>query len=135
MTDKKFTDEEIIRNLTEVLIGAMDGYSAYLENGGIIDKNQEQYIEMLADGINLINRQKSEIEWLRGCTIINNIMNSQRIKREAKAEAYKEFAKRLENKIKTECNPYGKPTYDYDTSISILHYIDKLVEEMITDKE
>lgn len=135
MADKKFTDEEIIRNLTEVLIGAMDGYSAYLENGGIIDKNQEQYIEMLADGINLINRQKSEIEWLRGSTIINNIMNSQRIKREAKAEAYKEFAKRLENKIKTECNPYGKPTYDYDTSISILHYIDKLVEEMITDKE
>ena len=135
MTDKKFTDEEIIRNLTEFLIGAMDGYSAYLENGGIIDKNQEEYIEMLADGINLINRQKSEIEWLRGSTIINNIMNSQRIKREAKAEAYKEFAKRLENKIKTECNPYGKPTYDYDTSISILHYIDKLVEEMITDKE
>ena len=54
---------------------------------------------------------------------------------EKKAEAYKEFAKRLENKIKTECNPYGKPTYDYDTSISILHYIDKLIEEMITDKE
>ena len=133
MIDKKFTDEEIIRNLTEVLIGAMDGYSAYLENGGIIDKNQEQYIEMLADGINLINRQKSEIEWLRGCTIINNIMESQRIKREAKAEAYKEFAKRLKNKIKTECNPYGKPTYDYDTSISILHYMDNLVKEMVSD--
>ena len=133
MIDKKFTDEEIIRNLTEVLIGAMDGYSAYLENGGIIDKNQEEYIEMLADGINLINRQKSEIEWLRGCTIINNIMESQRIKREAKTEAYKEFAKRLENKIKTECNPYGKPTYDYDTSISILHYMDNLVKEMVSD--
>lgn len=54
---------------------------------------------------------------------------------EEKSEAIKKFAKRLENKIKTECNPYGKPTYDYDTSISILHYIDKLVEEMITDKE
>lgn len=135
MTDKKFTDEKIIRNLTEVLIGAMDGYSAYLENGGIIDKNQEQYIEMLADGINLINRQKSEIEWLRGCTIINNIMNSQRIKREAKVEAYKEFAKRLENKIKTECNPYGKPTYDYDTSISIMNYMDNLVKEMVDEKE
>ena len=133
MIDKKYTDEEIIRNLTEVLIGAMDGYSAYLENGGIIDKNQEEYIEMLADGINLINRQKSEIEWLRGCIIVNNIMESQRIKREAKAEAYKEFAKRLKNKIKTECNPYGKPTYDYDTSISILHYMDNLVKEMVSD--
>ena len=134
MTDKKNTDEEIIRNLTEVLIGAMDGYSAYLENGGIIDKNQEQYIEMLADGINLINRQKSEIEWLRGSTIINNIMNSQRIKREAKAEAYKEFAERVKNKIKTECNPYGKPTFDYDTSLAIMRYIDNLVTEMVGEE-
>ena len=135
MIDKKFTDEEIIRNLTEVLIGAMDGYSAYLENGGIIDKNQEQYIEMLADGINLINRQKSEIEWLRGCTIINNIMESQRIKREAKTEAYKEFAEKMKNKIKTECNPYGKPTFDYDTSILIMHYIDNLLKEMVGEEE
>ena len=133
MNDKKFTDEEIIRNLTEVLIGATDVYSAYLENGGIIDKNQEQYIEMLADGINLINRQKSEIEWLRGCTIINNIMESQRIKREAKAEAYKECLTKVKNYIKTHCNPYGKPDFDYDTSIKILNFIDILVKEMVCD--
>ena len=54
---------------------------------------------------------------------------------EEKSEAIKKFAERLKNKIKTECNPYGKPTFDYDTSISIMHYINKLVEEMITDKE
>lgn len=134
-SDKKFTDEKTIGNLTEVLIGATDRYSAYLENGGITDKNQEQYIEMLADGINLINRQKAEIEWLRDCIIVNNIMESQRIKREAKTEAYKEFAKRLENKIKTECNPYGKPTFDYDTSISIMHYIDNLLKEIVGEEE
>ena len=127
MTDKKFTDEEIIRNLTEVLIGAMDGYSAYLENGGIIDKNQEQYIEMLADGINLINRQKSEIEWLRGRTIINNIMNSQRIKREAKAEAYKEFAEII--KVKRFDNRYDSPDVDFDDFIS------NLLKEMVGKEE
>lgn len=49
----------------------------------------------------------------------------------AKSEAVKEFAKRLKNKIKTECNPYGKPTFDYDTSISIMRYIDNLVKEMV----
>ena len=135
MTDKKLTDEKTIGNLTEVLIGATDRYSAYLENGGITDKNQEQYIEMLADGINLINRQKAEIEWLRDCIIVNNIMESQRIKREAKTEAYKEFAEKMKNKIKTECNPYGKPTYDYDTSISIMNYMDNLVKEMVDEKE
>ena len=127
MTDKKFTDEEIIRNLTEVLIGAMDGYSAYLENGGIIDKNQEQYIEMLADGINLINRQKSEIEWLRGRTIINNIMNSQRIKREAKAEAYKEFAEIIKDKWFD--NRYDSPDVDFDDFIS------NLLKEMVGKEE
>ena len=47
-----------------------------------------------------------------------------------KSEAIKEFANRLKNKIKTECNPYGKPTFDYDTSISIMRYIDNLVKEM-----
>ena len=127
MTDKKFTDEEIIRNLTEVLISAMDGYSAYLENGGIIDKNQEQYIEMLADGINLINRQKSEIEWLRGSTIINNIMNSQRIKRKAKAEAYKEFAEIIKDKWFD--NRYDSPDVDFDDFIS------NLLKEMVGEEE
>lgn len=52
---------------------------------------------------------------------------------EIKAEAIKEFAERLKNKIKTECNPYGKPTFDYDTSISIMRYIDNLLKEMVGD--
>ena len=49
----------------------------------------------------------------------------------AKSEAIKEFAARLKNKIKTECNPYGKPTFDYDTSLAIMRYIDNLVKEMV----
>ena len=53
--------------------------------------------------------------------------------KEAKTEAVKEFAERLRNKIKTECNPYGKPTFDYDTSITIMRYIDNLVKEMVGD--
>ena len=134
MTDKKFTDEKIIRNLTEVLIGVMDGYSAYLENGGIIDKNQEQYIEMLADGINLINRQKSEIEWLRGCTIINNIMESQRIKREAKAEAYKEFAEKLEEKL-CDCRTVSDGEYCGFDCGDTHECIDNLLKEMVGEKE
>ena len=44
--------------------------------------------------LDLINRQKAKIEKLKGSTIVSNIMESQRIKREAKAEAYKEFAEK-----------------------------------------
>lgn len=51
------------------------------------------------------------------------------VEAEASAEAVKEFAKRVRNYIKTNCNPYGKPTLDYETSIAIMHYIDNLVKE------
>ena len=76
---------------------------------------------------------KSEIERLE----IENqslqvVANSYKLHyNEAGTEAIKEFAKRLKNKIKTECNPYGKPTFDYDTSLAIMRYIDNLVKEMV----
>ena len=94
-------------------------------------------LKLLEDSLDLINRQKSGIERLKKEVSVarDAYISIQDRYEHTKAEAYKEFAERLKNKIKTECNPYGKPTYDYDTSISILHYIDKLVEEMITDKE
>ena len=72
-----------------------------------------------------INRQQEEIE-----ALITGQETLQKYIAKAKAEAVKEFTERLKNKIKTECNPYGKPTFDYDTSISIMRYIDNLVKEM-----
>ena len=74
-----------------------------------------------------INRQQEEIERLKGW---ENLLKTEKHLL-IKTEAIKEFAKRLKNKIKTECNPYGKPTFDYDTSISIMRYIDNLVKEMV----
>lgn len=52
---------------------------------------------------------------------------------ELKAEAYKECLAKVKNYIKTHCNPYGKPDFDYDTSIKILNFIDKLAKEMVGD--
>lgn len=77
-----------------------------------------------------INRQQEEIE-----ALIIGQETLQKYIAKAKAEAVKEFTERLKNKIKTECNPYGKPTFDYDTSIAIMRYIDNLVKEMVGDKE
>lgn len=116
MPDEKLTDEEIIKRLERCVKRGNRNYDT----------------DIVFD---LINRQKAEIERLKGSTIVNNIMEGQRIKREAKAEAYKEFAERLKNKIKTECNPYGAPTFDYDTSIKILNFIDNLVKEMVGEEE
>ena len=48
----------------------------------------------------------------------------------AKFEAYKECMEKVKNYIKTHCNPYGKPDFDYDTSIKILNFIDSFAQEM-----
>ena len=48
----------------------------------------------------------------------------------AKSEAYKECLAKVKNYIKTHCNPYGKPDFDYDTSTKILNFIDNLVKEI-----
>ena len=49
----------------------------------------------------------------------------------AKSEAYKECLAKVKNYTKTHCNPYGKPDFDYDTSIKILNFIDNLAKEII----
>lgn len=124
MTDKKFTDEEIINALTEDLIAATNGYSVHLENGGRIDKNQEQYIEMLTETINLINRQKAEIERLKECPkciyeydgeimeyCVQEPCSNFRTVEQIKAEAYKEFAEKIKQEIKEA----------YDSNIKVLN--------------
>ena len=76
MPDKKLTDEEIIKRLERCVKRGNRNYDTDI----VLD---------------LINRQKAEIERLKGSTIVNNIMEVQRIKRGIKAGAYKEFAERL----------------------------------------
>lgn len=82
MTDKKFTDEEIIRNY-EWCIGCTSDRcrECTMDEEGFCEEELQDLV------LDLINRQKAEIEKLKGSTIVSNIMGSQRIKR----EAYKEF--------------------------------------------
>lgn len=99
MTDKKFTDEEIKSSL-EVIATTRNCNECKIRNCKWGTCNCSQITANAA--LDLINRQKAEIEKLKGSTIVSNIMESQRIKREAKAEAYKEFA----IKVKQEFMPY-----------------------------
>ena len=50
------------------------------------------------------------------------------------AKAYKECIEKVKNYIKTHCNPYGKPDFDYDTSIKILNFIDNLKKELVGEE-
>ena len=91
---------------------------------------QETLQKALAEKEKEIEDLKAENQSLR------TAVNSYKLHyNEAKAEAYKEFAEKLKNKIKTECNPYGKPTFDYDTSLAIMRYIDNLLKEMVGEEK
>lgn len=87
--------------------------------------------------LDLINRQKSEIERLKGFTIVNNIMESQRIKREAKAEAVKEFAMKLQAFCKEimeqEWNEKTAPISWSYAYAGFIDDIDTLLKEMVGD--
>ena len=112
------------------------------------------YISVLNDSNSLvrkaeeeITRQQAEIERLkenrdelweihcrdteRSFVRMNEIDALKEELKTAKSEAVKECLAKVKNYIKTHCNPYGKPDFDYDTSIKILNFIDNLAKEII----
>ena len=120
MTDKKITDEEIKSSL-EVIATTRNCNECKIRNCKWGTCNCSQITANAA--LDLINRQQAEIEKLKGSTIVSNIMESQRIKREAKAEAYKEFAGIIKDKWFD--NRYDSPDVDFDDFIS------NLLKEMV----
>ena len=124
MTDKKITDEEIKSSL-EVIATTRNCNECKIRNCKWGTCNCSQITANAA--LDLINRQKAEIEKLKGSTIVSNIMESKRIKREAKAEAYKEFAEIIKDKWFD--NRYDSPDVDFDDFIS------NLLKEMVGEEE
>lgn len=94
------------------------------------------YVKTAIEAFDEINRQQAEIERLIGDVTTYKVRwaKAEASRDTAKSEAIKEFTNRVRNYIKTKCNPYGKPTFDYETSIAIMHYIDSLVKEMVGDE-
>lgn len=120
------TDKDIISSL-EVIATTRNCNECKIRNCKWGTCNCEQIAANAA--LELINRQKSEIERLKGATIVNNIMESQRIKREAKAEAYKEFAERLEKEINI------RTTLSREQDKNVIHMMHNLLKEMVGEEE
>ena len=130
MTDKKITDEEIKSSL-EVIATTRNCNECKIRNCKWGTCNCSQITANAA--LELINRQESEqeseIERLKKETSVvrDAYISIQDRYEHTKTEAYKECLAKVKNYIKTHCNPYGKPDFDYDTSIKILNFIDNLV--------
>lgn len=123
MIDKKYTDKDIISSL-EVIATTCNCNECKIRSGRWGTCNCSETTANAA--LDLINRQKAEIERLRGSTIVNNIMESQRIKREAKAEAIKEFAEKLKEKSFQSFGNYG-----ITRDVVEVCDIDNLIKEMV----
>ena len=133
MTDKKFTDEEIIKAL-ECRTKAVSGVRK-CEKCPLYTKFQCLYaIKVYA--LDLINRQKSEIdnlnkqmEWLTGYN--GNLINANTALSEenmlAKTEAYKEFAEKLKSYLLL--NKKG------EMSVISFENVDNLLKEMVGEEE
>lgn len=126
MTDKKFTDEEIVKALEDYI---KENEFEYLHSNMIGE------YPLIRKSLNIINRQKAEIERLRVKVetqtqeklALGRIYKQklQTVKYEAGYEAYKEFAER----IRACCDLNDDlPT---DAWLSVIADIDCVLKEMI----
>lgn len=149
MNDKMFTEKELIQALDCCRSETRES----CRKCPLYDVD-ECDIALMEYALDFINRQKAEIERLKGSIIADNIMESQRIKKEAKAEAYKEFAERLKEEIEKECKNNLNAAYkhikrheecpDYNLFATLLgetsalghlnNFVDNLLREMVGEE-
>ena len=131
MTNKKYTNEDIISSL-KVIATTGNCDECKIRNCKWGTCNCSQITANAA--LDLTNHLQAENERLKKKVeeLSEVLSDSIRIRyKEVQSEAYKECLAKVKNYIKTHCNPYGKPDFDYDTSIKILNFIDKLAKEMV----
>lgn len=136
MTDKKFTDEEIIKALEDYI---KENEFEYFHS------NMVGEYPLIRKSLDLINRQKAEIERLKECPkcvyeyvgevteyCVQGPCSNFKTVEQIKAEAYKEFAERIKMSIKANvveslCNDV-KGVYNAEY---VLDDIDNLLKEMV----
>ena len=131
MTDKKYTNEDIISSL-KVIATTGNCDECKIRNCKWGTCNCSQITANAA--LDLTNHLQAENERLKKKVeeLSEVLSDSIRIRyKEVQSEAYKECLAKVKNYIKTHCNPYGKPDFDYDTSIKILNFIDNILKEMV----
>lgn len=138
MTDKKFTDEEIIEalDLCTQQNGSIPCYDCPCWND---DEQECEGIDYTAT-LDLINRQKAEIERLKECPkcvyeydgemteyCVQGPCSNFKTVEQIKAKAYKEFAERLKSYLLL--NKKG------EMSVISFENVDTLLKEMVGEEE
>ena len=138
MTDKKFTDEEIIKRLEQCVKRGNRNYDTDI----VLDliNRQKSEIERLQKEVNLVSilfqdvqeraeEYKLKIENLQNVISNQPIEISAKIEEQIKAEAYKEFAERLKKRQEL----FNYLGFDKIEKCAVEAVIDNLLEEMIEE--
>lgn len=145
MTDKKFTDEEIMSSL-EVIATTRNCNECQIRNCKWGTCNCSQITANAA--LVLINRQRAEIERLKECPkcvyeydgevteyCVQGPCPNFKTVEQIKTEAYKEFAEKLEEKLYYACSAIPDGEYCGFDCGDIHECIDNLLKEMVGVKE
>ena len=137
MADNKLTDEEIISSL-EVIASTGNCEECKIRNCNWGDCNCSQITANAA--LDLINRQKAEIERLKECPkciyeydgktteyCVEGHCSNFKTVEQIKSEAYKEFAEHLKERWSNNC--YDSPDIDFD------EFVDNLLKEMVGEEK
>lgn len=127
MTDKKYTNEEIEKALS--LCGRTTE-AIYCDQCPLC-REYECIREIKVLALDLINRQKSEIERLQKEANLVSIQFQDLQERtdEIKAEAQKEFVEKIENEINR------RTTLSREQDKNVIHIIHNLLKEMVGEEQ
>lgn len=126
MTDKEFTDEEIIKAIGNLFKNTDEIYELTIQNSTKGVYGEKQYY-CIPEGIyNLIMRQSSFID--RQKTEIERLKSELSNMSEIKIEAYKKFAKKLKKR-------YDNPVWYLGGSNGFFDNLDSFVKEMVGEEE
>lgn len=138
MTNKKFTDEEITKAVEccSDPCAICDECPLYCVGANCPSFELHRY------ALDLINRQKAEIERLKECPkcvyeydgevteyCVQSPCSNFKTVEQIKAEAYKEFAEKLENEINC------RTTLSRQQDKNVIHIIHNLLKEMAGEEE
>ena len=138
MTDKKFTDDEIIKAL---VLCNKPLSTNYCESCPISSDYRCLYT-LKANALDLINRQKAEIKRLKECPrcvyeydgevmeyCVQGPCSNLKTVEQIKSEAYKEFAEKLENEINR------RTTLSRKQDKNVIHIMHNLLKEMAGEEK
>ena len=148
MTDKKFTDEEIIKRLEQCVKNKNRNYNTDI----VLDliNRQKAEIERLGNALlalmnylNIIGCDKSDLSFIKIATDLNK-----QIRADIKSQSVKDFAEKLKEEIKREKesgNELLSEIYDRDVQMnaegekmafdSVERIIDNILKEMVGEEE